>query len=88
MVRFATLATLNFQWDPTKAVINIAKHGVTFHEAKSVFDDLNGATGYDPQHSDDEDRFITVGISNQGRLLIVWHTDRDEDIRLMVLGTF
>ena len=65
---------MKFEWDPVKAAINLAKHGATFHEAASVLDDPNGMIGFDPLHSDDEARFITAGISNQGHLLIVWHT--------------
>ena len=55
---------------------------MTFHEASSVFDDRNCVTGYDPIHFEDEDRFITAGISNFVRLVIVWHTDRDDMIRI------
>jgi len=67
---------MEYDWEPEKAVINIVKHGVTFHEATTVFDDRNCVTGYDPIHSGEEERFITVGISNLGRLLIVWYADR------------
>ena len=74
---------LDFEWDPAKAVINLAKHGVTFHEASTAFDDPNSTTGFDPEHSGDEDRFVTAGISDQGRLLIVWHTDRNDVIRII-----
>jgi len=74
---------MEFEWDPEKAVSNLAKHGVTFHEASSVFDDSNCVTGYDPVHSDQEDRLITAGISSLGRLLIVWHTDRGDVIRII-----
>ncbi len=54
-----------------------------FGEAASVFNDPNAATRFDPQHSDVEDRFITAGISNQGRLLIVWHTDCGDVVRVI-----
>lgn len=74
---------MNCEWDPVKAAINVAKHGVTFHEASTVFDDPNSTTGFDPGHSGNEDRFITAGISDQGRLLIVWHTDRGDAIRII-----
>lgn len=74
---------MDFEWDAAKAAINLAKHGVSFHEASSVFDDPNGMTGYDPMHSGDEDRYLTAGISNQGRLLIVWHTDRNDVVRII-----
>lgn len=65
------LFSMDFEWDAAKAAINLAKHGVSFHEAASVFDDPNSMTGYDPVHSEDEDRYLTAGISGQGRLLIV-----------------
>lgn len=65
---------MDFEWDAAKAATNLAKHGVSFHEASSVFDDPNSMTGYDPIHSDNEDRALTAGISDQGHLLIVWHT--------------
>ena len=74
---------MDFEWDAAKAAINLAKHGVSFHEASSVFDDPNGMTGYDPIHSEDEDRYLTAGMSNQGRLLMVWHTDRNDVIRIV-----
>ena len=74
---------MDFEWDAAKAAINLAKHGVSFHEASSVFDDPNSMTGYDPIHSEDKDRYLTAGISDQGRLLIVWHTDRDDVIRII-----
>lgn len=74
---------MEFEWDLEKAIVILAKHGVTFHEAASAFDDRNCVTGYDPVHSDEEDRFITAGMSNLGRLLIVWHTDRGEVIRII-----
>lgn len=77
------LLSMDFEWDAAKAAINLAKHGVSFHEASSVFDDPNSMTGYDPKHSDDEGRYLTAGISNQGRLLTVWHTDRDDVVRII-----
>jgi uncharacterized DUF497 family protein len=77
------ISKTEYQWDPEKAVINLVKNGVTFHEATTVFDDRNCVTGYDPNHSDEEERFISAGISNLGRLLIVWHTDRGDVIRII-----
>ncbi|MGF1522769.1 MAG: BrnT family toxin [Leptolyngbyaceae cyanobacterium] len=74
---------MDFEWDAVKAAINLAKRGISFHEASSVFDDPNSMTGYDPMHSDDEDRYLTAGIFNQVRLLIVWHTDRNNWVRLI-----
>ena len=74
---------MEFEWDDAKATMNEQKHGVSFSEAMTVFGDPLSLTGYDPDHSDDEDRFITVGLSTVGRLLIVSHTDRDDKIRII-----
>jgi uncharacterized DUF497 family protein len=74
---------LRFEWDPAKAAENVAKHGVSFQEAATIFRDPLSATGADPDHSFDEDRFITFGMSTSGRLLVVSHTDRDDTIRIV-----
>jgi uncharacterized DUF497 family protein len=74
---------MNFEWDPKKATANRRKHGVTFEEATSALRDLFSATAHDPDHSDDEERFVTFGISSQGRLLTVSHTDRGNAIRII-----
>ena len=74
---------MEFEWDDAKAESNLLKHGVSFAEAMSVFADDLALTAYDPDHSDDEDRYITMGLSADGRLLIVSHTDRDQAIRII-----
>ena len=74
---------LEFEWEPDKAARNLHKHNVSFQEAATVFGDETGATVYDPDHSEAEDRFLTIGYSNRGRLLIVSHTDRDDRIRII-----
>ena len=74
---------MDFEWDDDKAEANVRKHGIGFAEAMSVFGDPLSATGYDPDHSDDEDRFITMGESTNGRVLIVSHTDRGDKIRII-----
>lgn len=74
---------MDFEWDEVKAEATLLKHGVTFSEAMTVFADPLSLTGYDPGHSDDEDRFITMGLSVDGRLLIVSHTDREDRVRLI-----
>jgi uncharacterized DUF497 family protein len=74
---------MNFEWDPDKAIRNIAKHGVEFAEAATVFGDPLAVTFYDPDHSDDEDRFLTFGHSTAERLLVVSHADREEAIRII-----
>src|SRR5947209_3171370 len=75
--------TMEFEWDDEKAEANEHKHGVSFLEAETVFGDTLALTGYDPEHSDVEDRFITMGTSVEGRLLIVSHTDRGDKIRII-----
>ncbi len=74
---------MRFDWGPAKAAENLAKHGVSFQEAATVFRDPLSATGSDPDHSVDEERFVTFGLSTAGRLLIVAHTDREDTIRII-----
>lgn len=68
----------NFKWDPRKARDNRDKHAVTFDEAATVFKDVRALSILDPDHSETEDRWITMGISEKGRLLIVIHTFQEE----------
>ena len=74
---------IEFEWDPSKAEENVRKHCVDFRDAATIFRDPLGITIFDPHHSQDEDRYITVGRSPSGRLLIVGHTDRGERIRII-----
>lgn len=74
---------LQFDWDRQKAERNATKHGVTFQEAATAFADPLSITFPDPDHSLDEERFITVGMSETGKVLIVAHTDRGERIRII-----
>lgn len=74
---------VNFVWDWTKEGSNIRKHGVSFREAATVFDDDQGITIFDPDHSEMEDRFILFGSSDMKRLLLVVHTDRHKTIRII-----
>jgi len=74
---------MRFEWDPQKADSNQKKHGVSFQEAASVLGDVLSITYPDPDHSARERRFITVGMSRLGRVLIVAHTDRRGDIRII-----
>ena len=69
----------NFEWDRNKANSNRAKHGVTFEEAATVFTDPLALSTYDDEHSENEDRWVTMGISGASRLLIVCHTFRRVD---------
>jgi uncharacterized DUF497 family protein len=73
---------LLFEWDSDKSKSNVSKHGVSFDEAMTVFSDPLANTIYDPDHSDDEDRYISLGLSSEGRLLVVSFTDRDDRIRI------
>ena len=75
--------SLEFEWEPDKAARNLRKHTVSFQEAATVLGDETGATVYDPDHSEAEDRFLTIGYSNRGRLLIVSHIDRGNRIRII-----
>ncbi len=74
---------MNFEWDDNKAQSNQRKHGIAFQEAATVFGDPLALTSPDPDHSDDEDRFLTFGYSHQNRLLVVAHTERENTTRLL-----
>ena len=74
---------MKFSWDPKKAAANLRKHGVSFEEASTVFHDTLSVTGSDPDHSGQEQRFVTFGNSSQDRLLVVAHTDEGETIRMI-----
>ncbi|MFM9961880.1 MAG: BrnT family toxin [Planctomycetaceae bacterium] len=74
---------MEFEWDPDKADRNWRKHGISFHEAATVFDDPLAITYPDPDHSDEEERFVTFGHSESGRLLVVSHTDREQRTRII-----
>jgi uncharacterized DUF497 family protein len=74
---------IRFEYDPRKAAINLRKHGVSFDEAITVFDDPLASTLPDDQHSLDEHRFITVGMSFKQRLLFVVYTETTSGIRLI-----
>ena len=76
--------SLQFEWDEQKADLNAIKHGVSFEEAKTVFADLGSITIADLEHSIDEDRYIDLGISACGRLLVVvYNTERGNSIRII-----
>ena len=74
---------LHFEWDPRKATSNLAKHGVSFEEATTVFGDPRSLTIPDPEHSVTEQRFILLGRSHSGRLLVVLHTERGDHLRVI-----
>lgn len=74
---------MRFEWDAAKAAANLRKHGVGFEEASTVFADNLSATGRDPDHSIGESRLITLGLSRNGRVLAVSHTDRGGVVRII-----
>jgi len=74
---------LLFEWDPKKARVNIKTHGVSFDEASTAFRDPFSQTINDPLHFEDQERFVLIGRSIQGRLLVIVHTDRGERIRII-----
>ncbi len=74
---------MDCEWDSAKAAENLAKHGVSFEEAATVFRDPLSATGRDPDHSFGEERFVTFGTSSLGRLLIVAHAEYGDTIRII-----
>jgi uncharacterized DUF497 family protein len=73
----------HFEWNPDKAGRNLTQHEVSFDEARTVFDDSMFITVLDDEHSQDEDRYITIGLSNKKRLLMVAHTEREGRIRII-----
>jgi len=80
----------NFEWDPIKARENVNKHGVDFEEAATIFRDSKALSIFDPDHSETEDRWITMGISEKGRLLIVNHTFREqsaEEVTIRIISS-
>jgi uncharacterized protein len=74
---------MKFQWDPNKAISNAQKHGVSFEEAVTIFGDLLAVTISDPDHSIGEFRLLTTGLSRSHRLLVVSHTERKGEVRLI-----
>jgi uncharacterized DUF497 family protein len=71
------------EWDPVKAEANLKKHRVSFEEASTVFDDPLFITFLDVEHSVDEERYITLGLSQRSQLLLIAHTDREGAIRII-----
>lgn len=70
------MSTLKFEWDERKATANVKKHGVSFEEAKTVFFDERAKLIDDPEHSDDEERFVLMGLSSSLRVMVVCHCYR------------
>ena len=74
---------MTFEWDESKADSNLIKHSVSFDEAQTVFNDPLYVDFYDPDHSENEDRYLIIGESSRGRLLIVSYTERGNKNRLI-----
>ncbi len=74
---------MKIEWDPLKAKLNFKKHGVPFEEAATLLSDPMAATGPDPDHSLYEERYITFGVSQRGRLIVVSHTEEGQTIRII-----
>ena len=74
---------LTFEWDDQKAQENARRHVVSFEEASTIFGDPLSVTIEDPLHSVEEDRLITIGLSQVGRILVVVHTERGDNIRVI-----
>jgi uncharacterized protein len=72
------MSQLRFDWDPAKAATNLRKHGVSFDEARTVFEDAEGLIIPDPDHSDGEERFVLIGLSSALRVLVVIHCERSD----------
>jgi uncharacterized DUF497 family protein len=74
---------MKFEWNPDKAISNFEKHGISFQEAATVFNDPLSVTFPDPDHSIGENRYVIIGLSQFEQLLVVAHTDREEKIRII-----
>lgn len=77
---------IKFEWDNNKAQINIEKHGISFNEAATVFEDEEALLRDDPEHSEDEDRFILLGMSRVANILVVCHCYRGEDDTIRIIS--
>jgi uncharacterized DUF497 family protein len=80
------MGELRFEWDPRKATANLRKHGVSFREAQTAFSDEHGLLIDDPEHSSEEDRFVLLGMSATGRLLVVVHCYRAGDLVIRIIS--
>ena len=80
------MSTLRFLWDKSKNLENQRKHGVLFEEAQTAFLDERAMVYYDPEHSEDEDRFLLLGMSFQLRVLVVCHCYREGDLVVRIIS--
>jgi len=77
---------LQFDWDERKQKINISKHGVSFEEARTAFYDENAIQYFDPDHSEDEDRFLLLGMSIKPQILVVCHCFRESETLVRIIS--
>lgn len=77
---------IKFEWDAAKAAANLRKHQVSFDEAKSVFYDDFAVQFFDDEHSEDEDRFVMLGMSSEARMLVVCHCERDSGNLIRIIS--
>ncbi|MDO5445982.1 MAG: BrnT family toxin [Eubacteriales bacterium] len=75
-----------FEWDDNKALLNLDKHGISFFEASTVFEDEEAILFDDPDHSDEEERFMLLGLSSQAKMLIVCHCYRGADNVIRIIS--
>ena len=80
------MTDLRFEWDPAKAAANLKKHGIGFDEARSVFADERAKLIGDPDHSEDEDRFVLLGFSTSLRMLVVCHCYRSKNNTIRIIS--
>ena len=74
---------MRFEWNSTKAQLNFSKHGISFEEASTIFGDPLSITSPDPDHSEEEARWISIGVSTNFKTIVVVHTDRAETLRII-----
>ncbi len=80
------MKSISFTWDNKKNYTNIQKHGISFEEAKSVFYDDNARLMHDPDHSEDEERFLILGLSEMLNILVVCHCYREENEAIRIIS--
>ena len=80
------MSTFTFEWHPEKSRKNLAKHGISFEEAKTVFSDSNALLINDPDHSEEEDRFVLLGFSASLNMLVVCHCYRSESETIRIIS--
>jgi len=80
------MSDIVFEWDKQKALQNKQKHGISFAEAQTVFKDANARLSYDPDHSQNEDRYVLLGVSTVLRMLIVCHVYRQNDELIRIIS--